>query len=52
MLIIENLESGLVHTYSDQHKYIRQLDSGNLYEDAIDLPGLHTYEETDIDIKD
>lgn len=39
----------LYRTYSDENKYIRQLETGNLYEEAIDLESKqYTYEETDI----
>lgn len=38
------------HTYSDTYK-IRQLDSGNIYDDAMDVIP-HQYEETDIPIED
>lgn len=30
---------------------IRQVETGILYEDAVDIPGLYTYEETDIPIE-
>lgn len=39
----------LYRTYSDENKYIKQLETGNLYEEAIDLESKqYTYEETDI----
>lgn len=43
---------GRTHTWSDAGLYIRQNGSGALYEDAMDVPGLHTYAETDIPIED
>lgn len=39
----------LVHTYSDEHKKIRQIETGIVYDDAIDIPNRYTYEETDIE---
>lgn len=46
MIKIETLESGLTHTYSDAGFKIRQLDTGIIYDDAIDA--IHReYEETD-----
>ena len=50
MLVIEILESGLVHTYSDANKYILQNETGLKYEEAIDIPNRYTYTETDEDI--
>lgn len=35
-------------TYSDENKYIMQMDTGIIYEDAVDVENSpHTYEETD-----
>lgn len=40
-----------IRHYSDENKIIRQIDTGDLYEDAVDIyPTDHTYEETDIPI--
>lgn len=40
-----------IRHYSDENKMIRQKDTGNLYEDAVDIyPTDRTYEETDIPI--
>lgn len=36
-----------VRTYSDAGMKLRQLETGILYDDAVDVPGLYTYEETD-----
>lgn len=47
MLIIEILENGLVHTYSDENKYIIQNETGIKYEDAIDVPNKYTYTESE-----
>lgn len=39
----------LYRTYSDENKYILQIDTETLYEDAVDVEDSpHTYEETDI----
>ena len=39
--------------YSDQNVKLRQVETGNLYEDAVDVvPCPYTYEETDIPIPD
>ena len=38
----------LYHTYSDTNHYIKQVETGNIYFDAIDIEGApYTYEETD-----
>lgn len=43
----------LVHTYSDQHKYIKQVETGYEYDEAYDvLPLRYTYVETDKDIQE
>ena len=36
-----------VRTYSAAGLKLRQLETGLLYDDAADVPGLYTYEETD-----
>lgn len=46
MIVVEKLQDGRVLTYSDAHKWIRQIGTGNEYESAIDsVP--RDYEETD-----
>lgn len=48
-------EDGVVlwRTYSDEGYLIRQVDTGELYEEAIDVElTAHTYEETTITIED
>ena len=51
MIIEELLEDGRVRQYSDQNKYILQIETGIKYEDAVDIvPCIYTYEETDEDI--
>ena len=45
--IIEINGKSYTHTYSDMY-YIRQLETGALYADAVDIcPCQYTYEETD-----
>ena len=39
-----------IRTYSDAGMQIRQVETGILYHDAVDVPGRYTYEETDIPI--
>lgn len=47
MLLTEYTEDGRIKHYSDEGYYIRQIETGILYEDAVDvLPCLYTYEET------
>lgn len=48
MIRQETLPNGLIHTWSDLHKRIRQ-ETGIVYDDAIDIVE-HTYTETDEDI--
>lgn len=39
----------LIRTYSDENKLIRQIETGVLYEEAVDMcDNEFTYEETDI----
>lgn len=52
MLVIETMEDGRVHTYSDAGMLIRQNETDILYEDAVDIPGHFTYTETDIPIEE
>lgn len=52
MLITEYLDNNLVHHYSDAGFYVQQVETGDLYEDAIDLISTPiTYVETDIPIE-
>lgn len=51
MIIVEMTESGLTHTYSDAGYKIRQLDTGVIYDDVIDIVH-HEYEETDTPIEE
>lgn len=51
MLIEEVISPKRVHHYSDAKMIIRQIETGHLYEDAVDrVPCRWTYEETDIPI--
>lgn len=48
MLVSEMLNENRIRYYSDEGYYIRQVETGVLYEDAAhDLPVQYTYEETD-----
>ena len=50
MIQTEMIGERILH-YSDQNMKIRQVETGKLYEDAIDvMPCQYTYEETDIPI--
>lgn len=50
MLRVENLTDEFIRHYSDEGKKIRQLETGVLYDEAVDVvPCRFTYEETDID---
>lgn len=47
MIITETTEK-FVHTYSDAGMKIRQIETGNVYDEAWDVkPVRYTYEETD-----
>ena len=49
MIIVERLKDNKVRYYSDIGMKIRQVETGNLYDDAVDsVP--HEYEETDIPV--
>ena len=42
----------LYRTYSDEQFKIRQIETGNIYDEAIDVENTnYTYEETDIKIE-
>ena len=48
MLKTQFVEPDRIRYYSDEGYYIRQIETGVLYEDAAhNLPCLYTYEETD-----
>ena len=51
MLQTETINDRVRH-YSDNGMMLRQIETGALYEDAVDvIPCLYTYEETDIPIE-
>lgn len=53
MIIEEYLSATRVRHYSDIGMMIRQVETGILYEDAVDrVPCRYTYEETDVPIPD
>ena len=44
----EDLQKNLYRTYSDEGYYIKQIETGNIYEEAVDIETENfTYEETD-----
>ena len=46
-------ENTFIHTYSDKGLKIRQVNTGAVYDDAVDiLNSGYTYEETDIPIEE
>ena len=48
MIIEEYLSEALVRHYSDSGVMVRQVETGAVYEDAVDaVPCRYTYEETD-----
>lgn len=48
MIIEEIISPTRVHHYSDAGMMMRQIETGRLYEDAVDrIPCRYTYEETD-----
>lgn len=53
MIIVETVDEGTREKrYSDKDVMIKQIETGNLYEDAMDvIPCKYTYEETDIPIE-
>lgn len=53
MIIVELVDEGArERRYSDKNVKLRQMETGNIYEDAVDvIPCRYTYEETDIPIE-
>lgn len=48
MIKTEEMPNNRIRHYSDRNMMIRQVETGNLYADAIDAaPYRYTYEETD-----
>lgn len=49
MLKTEILDNNLIRHYSDENFKIKQIETGIIYDEAIDvMPCRYTYEETDI----
>lgn len=52
-MIIHSDGMTLIHTFSDEGYMIEQVETGNLYSEAVDLGSSHyTYVETDLMIED
>ena len=49
-MIIKEQKNGFTHTFSDQNKMIRKVETDEIYCDAMDVLDFE-YEETDIDIE-
>lgn len=47
----EPYEGGLIRSYDCMGYKIRQVETGILYDVAIDVPNKYTYDETDIKIE-
>jgi len=53
MIVAENTADGRVRHWSDLDVMIRQVETGRMYQDAVDrVPCRYTYEETDEPISD
>ena len=52
--LFDTWENGtrLIRTYSDAQLKIRQIETGDIYDEAIDIEGRFTYEETDIPLEE
>lgn len=52
-MIIEEMVGDRIRHYSDKNMKIRQIETGIVYDDAVDIyPCPYTYEETDEPIDD
>lgn len=52
MIVEQKISGTLVRHYSDAGMMIRQIETGNLYSDAVDVvPCRYTYEETDTPVE-
>lgn len=52
-MILPEMIDGRIRHYSDQGLKILQVETGNIYEDAVDIvPCPYTYEETDEPVDD
>lgn len=50
-MIIQEIYNNLIHTYSDNKLKIQQIETGIIYDEAIDkIPCPYTYAETNIAI--
>lgn len=47
-MIITEVIGDRIRSYSDRGMKLRQVETGILYDDAVDMPNKYTYEETDI----
>ncbi len=53
MILTENTEDGRIRHYSDAGYKIRQVETGAIYDDAVDyIPCRYTYVETDEPVDD
>lgn len=53
MILEEQVSEMCVRHWSDQDVKLRQIETGELYDDAVDvIPCRFTYEETDVPIED
>ena len=53
MILEEQVSEMCVRHWSDLNVKLRQIETGELYEDAVDvIPCRFTYEETDIPLED
>lgn len=52
MIVEEKLNERLVRHYSDKNVKLKQVETGVLYDEAVDLiPCEYTYEETEIPVE-
>lgn len=52
MIVSKNINDALVRHYSDAGMMIQQVETGNLYSDAVDVvPCRYTYTETDAPVE-
>lgn len=49
-MVITEIVDGFVHNYSDKNLFLRQVETGRIYDGAYDIDARFTYEETDIPI--
>lgn len=52
MIIQENISDALIRHYSDIGMMIKQVETGNLYSEAVDVvPCRYTYTETNVPVQ-